>query len=408
MADPNASPVGSSVGTLTAPNESQLTADISALEDQYEPRVQAEEATAQKYEAQSVSAEEQASTYAEESASSMSAADEEMTQWANSTPTRQASYATSMHAAPILSVLTALGGKLTKLNGQQMLAATTGIVQGLNESSEQKYQAAMDAWKASFEKMRLHQQRLMDLHRLMLTTYKGRADAYQKAAESARRMTGDILDDKQRQIAQKIDTFKAQSAAWGKLQQINVARDALHERTLQHIRQEDHWKKLEADSGKMPAEIKAQLAAAKSRWQNAKAQEDENLRKRGQISGNLNLPDEQKAPLLARIDDEDEALKAEMNRATSDADAITAGFTASRQAGGGSTPGATPPAPAAKPNPRAGAIDRSGGAAPPKPQADVQLSPKRMQILQQNKGQPVKWADGEYIMDADGTVRRVQ
>jgi hypothetical protein len=402
MADPNASPVGSNAGTLSAPDEGQLSSDISQIESQYEPRVEASEQRAEQFENQSVASEEEFSKYAEESAQSMSAQDQEMQQWVDATPTRQASYSTSMHAAPVLSVLMALGGKLTRLNGQQMLGAMTGMVQGLNESSEQKYNAAMDAWRAAFEKMRLQQQRLMDTHRMMLAAYKGRADAYYKASEAARRMTGDILDDKQRQIAQKVDVYKARSAAWDKLQRINYSYAALHERAKKDIAQESHWKKIETDAGKMPPEVKAQLAAAHSRFQSAKLQADENLKVRSQVSNSLTMPEDVKNKKLQDLDNEDEALKMEMQRATSDGDAITAGFVASR--GGGQAPGAAPGA--APETNRSGTINRSG-APQQKTDEKIQLSPKRMQLLQQHKGQPVKWADGEYIMDADGSVHRV-
>jgi hypothetical protein len=386
MADPNASPVGDDAGTL-APDPAKLQSDIGSIEADYEPRVKAEVEQAQGFEQQAVSAEQDVSKEAAGAASDITAQDEEMQRWVQSTPTRQAAYATSMHAAPVLAILTALGGKLTRLNGLQMLAATNGIVQGLNEASEKKYQDSMNAFNAAYEKMRDHQRRLMDAHKMMLTAYQGRADAYQKASEAARRMAGDILDDKQRKVAQTIDTFKAQQVAVNNLARLKFSYDNLHERTLQHIRQESHWKAIEQKSATMPPEIKAQIAAEHSRWQNAKAQQDENMKRRGQINNNLSMPDDQKTAAMARIDAEDDALTMEMNKAQSNTDAIVAGYEARGAAAPGARPGEPPAAPGAGQPPGSVTPDNPKGAAgrpgePPAQASDTAPASDRSGVIQ--------------------------
>lgn len=374
---------------------SGLEGDISRIEGEYEPRIEKQEQEAESLEGKAVAASEQVATEAERQATEASAPDQEMEQWLASTPTRQAAYATSMHAAPALAILTALGGKLTRLNGLQMLSATNGIVQGLNEASEKKYNDALESWKAAYTKMREHQQRLMDAHRLMLTAYQGRADAYQKAADAARRMTGDILDDKQRQISQKIDTFKAQAAALDKIARVNLAREQLHARIGHMIAQEAHWKELEKKSAAMPPEIKVQLAQEQARWRNAKSQIDENMKRRGQINSNLDLPADAKAASLDRIDAEDEALTMEMNKAESNADAIIAGFVAR---------GPAPPKPT---GPRPGQHGASGTWDTPEDRAA--LPPEAKQQLEANKGKAVTFGNNQtWIMDQDGQVKRVQ
>jgi hypothetical protein len=391
--DPNATPIGNDAGTL-APDSGKLQADISDIESEFEPRIQKSEEQAQSYQAEAIHAEESVSQEAATVAGELSAEDQEMQHWVDHTPTRQAAYASSMHAAPVLAILTAIGGKLTKLNGMQMLAATNGIVQGLNESSEKKYQDAMAAWQSSYEKMRDHQRRLGDAHKMMLDAYRGRADAYQKATEAARRMTGDILDDKQRKVTQSIDTFKAQSAAWDKIQRIKVAQDANHERMLKDIHQDAHWKELEKKTAGMPPEIKAQIAQEGARRQSAKQQKDANLKVRGQISNNLDMPADIKAEQLKRIDDENAALDLEINKALSNGDAIVAGFSATRQA----APGARPAAAAGHP-----------AAQPVKPGGEQPSPGKLAEIKKHPAGSTVKFGDGSsWIMDADGTARRVQ
>ena len=350
MADPNGPAIGGNTGTLAAPDQSSLVSDLDSINATYEPKVQAEEAEAESYSQRAVGAEEQSFDEAEVAARELTADDQEMQQWLDSTPTRQASYAASMHAAPLLSILTALGGKVTRLNGQQMLAATTGIVQGLNSASEKNYEAAYKAWQAAYEKMKVHQQRLADAHRMMLTAYQGRADAYQKASEAARRMTGDILDDKQRALAQRTDLFKAQQAAFDKLQRVNLSREALHERIQKDIAQESHWKVNEQKASNADPALKSALAQEKTRWTNAKAKYDENLKRRGQISSNLSMSEDVKAEELKKIDDENEALAMEMDRAISNGDAAVAGAAAARASGP-----AAPARPGSGPAPAPGA-----------------------------------------------------
>lgn len=407
MADPNSAPVGSDAGTLTAPDESRLFSDIAGIESHYEPRVEESEARAQKMSEASVGASQDVATFAEKAAGETTAGDAELQAWLDHTPTRQASYATSMHAAPVLAILTALGGKFTRLNGLQMLSATKGIVEGLNEASEQKYSDALQAWQASFQKMREHQQRLMDAHRMMLTAYQGRADAYQKAAESARRMTGDILDDKQRQISQKIDLFKAQATAWDRLQRVNISRDALKERELKDIHQVAHWKELEKKAERADPQLKLQLANEKARWQNAKSQLDELMKRRGQINSNLTMPEAAKDEALQSIDNATTQLQLMMDQAQSNADALLQ----QHQSGAPGrpaplTPGTTTPPAAAPASPRAGTIPRPGQN--PAGDASADVSPQRRQILEQHKGVTVTFGDGTWIMENDGSIHKVQ
>jgi hypothetical protein len=390
MPDPSSAAVGS---PISMPDEGQLATDLSDIDTHFDPLIQQEEKQAEGDETQAVAAAGKEESEAQAAAGDLSAEDAEMQHWVDNTPTRQAAYATSMHAAPFLAILTAIGGKMTRLTGGQMLAAQTGMMQGLNEGSEKKYNDALAAWQSTYQKMQDHQRRLMDAHKLMLESYAGRADAYQKAADAARRMTGDLLTDKQRQAAQKSDFFKVQMAAWEKTQRVNLATESLQERVRKDLKQEQHWKDIQQRTGTMPPEIKGQVAAEHSRWMNAKAQVDENMKKRGQIANSLTTPDDQKKALLDRLDAEDEALEMEMNKAQSNTDAIIAGYTASKGANGGQP---------AKPRTAGGA-----GRAPAQ-SSSTAVSPKKLQALQQNKGQPVKFGDGStWMMASDGSISQV-
>jgi hypothetical protein len=384
------------------PNASDLESTIAGIESRYEPEIRAGEKAAEGYEEKSIAAEQSIEEEATKEAGELSAEDQQMQFWIDHTPTRQAAYATTMKAAPVLAILTALGGKATKLSGQNMLGALNGMVKGLNSASEKTYNDALQRWQSAYEKMRQQQQRLSDAHKLMLTAYAGRADAYQKASDAARRMVGDELDDKQRQISQTIDTFKAQSTAWGKIQQINMANASLADRIRLHIAEEDKWKQATARANQAADPVvKQQVAGEEARWRNAKAQEDANLRRRGQIAANLTMPDDQKQAALERIDSEDEALEMEMNRAVSNRDAIVAGYAAS-----GGKPGASPtPAPrggAGTPAPNGSSGGTWGG-------QSQELPPEAVQKLKDNIGKSVTFANGQtWVMHQDGTTSRVQ
>lgn len=125
-------------------------------------------------------------------------------------PTRQAIYQQSMQTAPLMAIMMAVGGKAAKLSGQNMLGAMSGAMQGLNEGSEARFQDAMTKWKAEIDKARARLDDQQKYNAMMLEAYAGRADAHQKAAAAAYRMTGDLISDKQQQYGNSLDLFKLQ------------------------------------------------------------------------------------------------------------------------------------------------------------------------------------------------------
>lgn len=408
----NATPVGSDAGTL-ANDAGNLPAEVSDIETSFEPQIKAGEQQAQSYESKAVSAQEEVSKIAEKSSADLTAEDQEMQHWIDNTPSRQAAYATAMHTAPIMAILTALGGKLTRLNGMQMLAATNGIVSGLNESSEKKFSDAMTAWNAAYEKMRDHQRRMADAQKLMMDAYQGRADAYQKASDAARRMTGDVLDDKQRQIAQKVDTWKAVQVAADKAARLHYSYTALNERVKARIALDAHRKKIESTTAKMPPEVKAQIAASLSREREAEKEADQLLKQRGQTISDQSMPDDLKKEKLADIDNAHNQLIDRARQAQADQDAIVAGYAATQHAAPHTdTPPPTPTTATPLPNARTGTIDRSGAppkAAPGSAGGEAPSPGKLAELKKHPAGSSVKFGDGStWILDADGSARRVQ
>jgi hypothetical protein len=316
--------------------------------------------------------------------------------------------------------MTALGGKVTRMNGMQMLAATNGIVAGLNESSEEKFKAGMDQWERAYQQMSDHQRRLMDIHRAMLTAYEGRSDAYQKAAEAARRMTGDEIDEKQRKVQQGIDTFKALQAAKDRADRLALGYSQLNERVRHDLAQESVIKEKLTEAEKYPW-IKTQMAGENMRWKNAKAQIDENMKRRGEVNSSLTIPEDQKELQINAIDEADERLKLVMDEAVSNMDNQLANARAT--AGGGGVSGSAsftgiPAKPGSLLPPentgRTGTINRTGQAAGQdfvysQPAGSADIPPQAVQRLEAAKGRAVQFENGQvWIMDQNGQVRRVQ
>lgn len=400
--DPNSAPVGGDTGAAAAPQDfGGLQSQVSGIEAEYDPQIDASTATAQANEGKAVAAEQGVADEEERQAGDDSGS-KEIQEWLNNTPTRQAAYATNMHAAPVLAILTALGGKMTRLNGQQMLAATNGIVAGLNESSEQKYDAGWKAWQASFNAMKEHQRELMRMHQLMLQSYQGRADAYQKAAEASRRMTGDLLSAEQKKVGNTINLFKAQQTAVDKLDKINETHRMNDARIRNMFANQERMKAVAAKTAKLPPEVQAQIKAEVSNWKNSEQQASELLRQRGQISNNVTMSEDAKTSAIQHIDDRVQFLQLQMDSSVQRQEQLAAGAQAQ----------ADKPKSAPSPTPAAPAAAAPGATPAPAPAAaggdSAAINPTRMKLLSDNKGKPVKWADGTWIMDADGTVHKVQ
>jgi hypothetical protein len=405
-----------------APAAGQPDLDLSSLDKQFDPQITAERERAEHYEQQSVKYSEEEANVNERLAGEEPAQMQAMDSWLKSVPTRQAAYATTMHMAPMFALLTAIGGKVTKLSGMNMLSATNGIVQGLNQASEKLYEDSYNAWMNEYNKLKEHQTSLMRQHQLMLEAYRGRADAYQKAGDAARRMTGDLLDQKQQAVNSRIHSFTAQSQAFDRITKAKYALEQLHERQRHDIAQESHWKDIDQriSSGKVPPAMAQQLKAEHENWQNAKAQIDEFIKQRGQINANLSMSDEVKTQMLQRIDDQVAALELAMDQSVARTRAIASQIPAAPLPHPGQSPafpGGAQPSSAGPPQPPGGGASPAAGAAgaapgaaaaPPGTDQSPQVSPGKRAALEQHKGQPVTFADNTtWIMDQNGAISRV-
>jgi len=128
-------------------------------------------------------------------------------------PAKQVAYGAAMHAASVIGILAALGGKAAGLSGTAMMGALNGMMTGLNEGAEDKYNESLAKWKEELSNLKERHQHQMEMYNLMLTAYSGRADAAQKARDFALAMTKDSIEQKQYAITDSIDIFRARASA---------------------------------------------------------------------------------------------------------------------------------------------------------------------------------------------------
>jgi hypothetical protein len=143
--------------------------------------------------------------------------DQAMLQWANTTPTRQATYAAAMHAAAPLSILAAIGGAMTRTSALTLLSATNGVIQGINSGAEDRYHAAMDEWKTRYQALQDHLNRVKDINNDLKDAYQGMYDADERAGARTRLLTADQLQTAQLKIADATALLGMQEKVGGTL-----------------------------------------------------------------------------------------------------------------------------------------------------------------------------------------------
>lgn len=167
------------------------------IESRYAPFIAAQQERDQKEQA----LRERQANLQEQQAQQVRSDADRLEEFAWQTPTRQAVYATTMHMTPMLALLTAIGGAFTKNSGMAMLGALNGIVQGVNQGSENLYNDAMTRWKNIYQGYKDHAQGMQDYYNKLVESYGTRADAQSKASERARAAFNDSLAPEQLKIA---------------------------------------------------------------------------------------------------------------------------------------------------------------------------------------------------------------
>lgn len=139
--------------------------------------------------------------------------DAKMEQLFQQYPAREVAYGAAMKAAPLIGLLATLGGKAAGISGQGMLGGLTGMMEGLNQGAEDKYQDGLTKWKQQLQTLKDRHEEQIEIYKLMLDAYSGRADAAQKARDFALSATHDAMDAKEAKVKDSIDIWKARSQA---------------------------------------------------------------------------------------------------------------------------------------------------------------------------------------------------
>jgi hypothetical protein len=92
--------------------------------------------------------------------------------------------------APLL-LISAFGGKLSKLDAGAMLAATTGTVKGYLAGDQQKFEAAQKQYEDAYKTFKDRQDQQLKIFEEMRKAYGDQPDADLKALDTALKMTGD-------------------------------------------------------------------------------------------------------------------------------------------------------------------------------------------------------------------------
>jgi hypothetical protein len=114
-----------------------------------------------------------------------------------------------MQMSPWLIMLTALGGSRTQLSGNNMLAATTGMINGLNQGDEAGYQQAYQKYQDEHQKWAELQKQKWDVYREMVKVYKDRIDGKQRALQVAEQAVRDARKDRSDSMMAYFQTIRA-------------------------------------------------------------------------------------------------------------------------------------------------------------------------------------------------------
>ena len=123
-------------------------------------------------------------------------------QFSGTPPQRQKNILSNL--APLL-LLTAFGGKITKIHASAMLGATSGIVKGYTEGKEELFQESVQKYQQSYQQFKDHQEQQDKVLKVYEDAYKERLDWREKALQATLKSMDDqyqrtrnLVEDKHR------------------------------------------------------------------------------------------------------------------------------------------------------------------------------------------------------------------
>lgn len=310
-------------------------------------------------------------------------------------PDQAAIFQNSMHMAAPLATMMAIGGRAMGLSGSNMLGALTGMIKGMNAGAASTVEQQWAKYKANADAMKANIDNLLQYNKLMLEAYAGRSDAYQKAAEAARRMAGDELDAKKLKFAQSLDQFKILREA-SEFHQREVDKMDAHMEKVREFNEREGRLEEAARMVAMKADPRAklQMQGLKQQYDNYKTQVAEIQRAMGQYRNDLTVKGD-KTAALAQMQAKIDQLQGRMSAVSDQIQQLAsqpyqAGPAAG--AGVGTSPAAAPPA-------------RAGLDSVP----DINTAPRVPSVADLKPNVVSTYPDGsKWTLGADGKPQQIQ
>jgi hypothetical protein len=131
---------------------------------------------------------------------------------ADNRPAPQRNVGGLMAMSPWLIALSTFGGSRTKLSANNMLASTTGMINGLVSGDDQRYQEAYDKWQTEHKQFAEMQKQKWDIYKEMVKVYKDQIDGKQRALQVAEAAVRDARKDRADAMSSYLQTIRASMA----------------------------------------------------------------------------------------------------------------------------------------------------------------------------------------------------
>lgn len=126
-----------------------------------------------------------------------------------SQPAPQRNIGSLMAMSPWLIILSTFGGMKTKMSANQMLQSTTGMIDGLVQGDEKKYQAAYEKWDQQRQQFADMQTQKWKIYQEMVKVYKDQIDGKERALQVAEAAVRDARKDRQNAMQNYLQTVRA-------------------------------------------------------------------------------------------------------------------------------------------------------------------------------------------------------
>jgi hypothetical protein len=130
---------------------------------------------------------------------------------------------------PWLMILTALGGKVGKLSGQNMIGAMTGMLKGAQAGQQKMFDEAYKRWQDNWARQQEDWKNKLAFYNAQMGWRKGQVDAEQRSIEAYHVMAGEDKEDMTLAVGKHGAMDKAMLALRAQNLRIEATRERIHE-----------------------------------------------------------------------------------------------------------------------------------------------------------------------------------